>query len=67
MTVKVFGKHRMLNLSNKAFRLIAWKVKLYKNADICNEFGAAFSNAFINSGDNKLLRDEYIQQFMGHV
>ena len=29
-----------------------------KNADICNELGAAFSNAFINSADNKLLQDE---------
>ena len=34
-----------------------------KNADICNEFGAAFSNAFINSGDNNLLQNEYEQKF----
>ena len=25
--------------------------------------GAAFSNAFINSGDCKLLQDEYVQKF----
>ena len=30
-----------------------------KNADICNEFSAAFSNAFINSAENKLLQDKY--------
>ena len=61
--VKVFSNHGMLNLRNKAFQLIVWKVKLYKNVDIYNEFRAAFSNAFINSADNKLLRDEYLQIF----
>ena len=59
MIVNGFGKHGMLNLNSKAFGLIARKVRLR----ICNVFGAAFTNAFINLRDNKALLDEYVQKF----
>ena len=34
-----------------------------KNTDIFNEFRAAFSTAFINLADKKLLQMEYVQKY----